>query len=271
MNGSLRTWGLRAAIATFAALAAYPALIEMTGGAPFLPPVEQATAPLRADEGVESPHGPEPQCAACHRAHTAVGERLLVADGTDLSVCTRCHAVGAAEPKSTHSNVDDPDRTQPPFVVSCTACHDPHGDPAGPGNRAMIRATIGGYDVRFLHESGEDSYDDGLDDGVVDSICVVCHTTTSHNNVYSAELQGEGHGPVGTDCTACHTHGDDPSVQSGFMPASRPTATPTPTETPEPTETPAPPTETPPPTDTPVPTDTPSPTDTPTPEPSPTP
>jgi predicted CXXCH cytochrome family protein len=273
MNGTLRTWGVRAAIAAVAAMAAYPALTEMTGGAPFLPPVEPQTVSLREDNSLESPHGPEPLCAACHRAHTAVSEQLLVADGTDLSICTRCHSPGGAKAVSTHGNIDFPYATEAPFAVSCTACHDPHGDP-GSGNRAMIRANIAGYDVRFLHESGEDSYDDGLDDGIVDSLCVVCHTATSHNNVYSAELQGEGHGPVGSDCTSCHRHGNDPALRSAFLPDQ--TATPTPSPTPLPTETPSPtstplPTDTPAPTETPAPTATPAPTDTPSAEPSPSP
>lgn len=271
MNGPLRTWSVRAAIAAIAALALYPALTEMTGGASFLPPVEPQQA-LSIRSELTSPHGPEPQCAACHRAHTAIDEQLLVAEASDLAICTRCHSAGGEEPKSTHGNVDFPYATEAPFVVSCTACHDPHGDPDGPGNRAMIRPTINGYDVRLRRETGEDSYDDGLNDGVVDSLCVVCHTTTAHNTVFSAELQGEGHGPVGSDCLSCHRHGNDPARRSGFMAAFTPTATPTPlgTDTPSPTTTAAP-TETPLPTDTPPPTEPPVPTDTPSAAPSPTP
>ncbi len=271
MNGSLPTWGLRIAIAVLAATASYAALAEMTGGAPFLPPVEGQPPAPRLDASPASPHGPEPQCAACHRTHTAVGEQLLIADGTDLSICTRCHAADGVEPASTHANLDFAYATEAPFIVTCTACHDPHASPDDGGNRAMIRSSIGGYDVRLLHESGEDSYDDGLDDGVVDSLCVVCHTTTSHNNVYSAELQGEGHGPVGSDCTSCHRHGSDPAVRAGFMaePTTTPTPTPLPTDTPSPTDTP-PPEDTPvAPTDTPTP--TPPPTETPAAEPTPTP
>lgn len=262
MNGSLRAWSVRVAVAAVAALIAVPALTEMTGGAPFLPPVERRAPSSLESEAVASAHGPEPQCAACHRAHTAVDEQLLVADATGLAICTRCHSAGGVDPKSTHGNVDFPYATEAPFAVSCTACHDPHADPDGPGNRAMIRSTIGDYDVRLLHPTGEDSYDDGLDDGVVDSLCVVCHTTTSHNTIYSPELQGEGHGPVGSDCTACHRHGEDPALRSGFMPENTATPTPAPTDTPSATPAPA---ETPPPTETPVPAETPA--DTPTAEP----
>jgi hypothetical protein len=114
----------------------------------------------------------------------------------------------------------------------------------------MVRTDIAGLPVSLAGHTGADSFDDGLYDGVHDSICVVCHTTTSHNNAYSAELLGQGHLPVGGDCTSCHPHGGDPSVRAGFMPNAPPA---TPSATQVPTETPSP---VPAPTETPVPADT---------------
>lgn len=202
-----------------------------------------------------SPHGAQPVCASCHRGHTAPEGSLLLAASAGIAVCTRCHNAWGEEAVSTHSNVDYPSATQPAFTLSCALCHDPHGDPDN-GSEAMLRTSIGGLAVNFARSEGEDSFDDGLDDGVHDSICVVCHTTTAHNNAFSGELMGQGHDPVGGDCTLCHSHGSDPLVGSGFMPG---TPSPTPTET----ATPVVPT----PTETPIPTNTPTPTDTPTMEP----
>ncbi|MBI5287694.1 MAG: hypothetical protein HY873_01840 [Chloroflexi bacterium] len=234
----------------------------------------------------ESPHGAQPVCASCHRGHTAPEGSLLLAGSAGIAVCTRCHNAWGEDAVSTHSNVDYPSATQPAFTLSCALCHDPHGDPEN-GSEAMLRTSIGGFAVNFARSEGEDSFDDGLDDGVHDSICVVCHTTTSHNNAFSTELRGQGHDPVGGDCMSCHEHGNDPLVRSGFMPggssgpglvAPQDTATPTATETatpvaPTPTETPIPtdtptmePTATTAPTETPVPpSETPTPTATPTP------
>jgi predicted CXXCH cytochrome family protein len=222
-----------------------------------LPGVGAAASPSASSAVATSPHGPEPACAACHRAHTALSSPLLVESESDSSVCTRCHNATGAPEKSPHSNMDIADPPQQ-FYVSCAQCHDPHGDPdALGGNKAMIRTDIAGLAVNFHTSSGpDDSFDDGMGDALHDSICVVCHTTTSHNNVNSRELVDEGHGPVGTDCTSCHKHGSSATSLSGFMPdtataTATATSTPAPTDTPTPTETP---TETPPETPTPTPT-----------------
>jgi predicted CXXCH cytochrome family protein len=251
------------------------ALATVTGHAyASLPGVASSARPAVAGQAaIRSPHGPEPECAACHRTHTALDAQLLVAEQAFSSVCTRCHNAAGEEEMSPHSNMDFPGATQPAFYVSCAQCHDPHGDPNAPGgNKNMVRTEIGGLAVNFHASSGADSFDDGVDDGLHDSICVVCHATTSHNNVASPELLGQGHNPVGTDCTSCHKHGGSAASRSGFMPvgAPSPTASPTATPTsppPTPTDTAVPPTETP----TPVPSDTPTPapTDTPTPTPGP--
>lgn len=225
------------------------------------------TAPL-----VDSPHGSEPACAACHRSHTSIEGQLLVAADADSSICTQCHsAAGGATEVSTHSNNDFLLASEAPFYNACTACHDPHADPAS-GNRSMIRGEIDGFPIHFTALAGLDSLDDGLDDGAIDSLCVACHTQTTYSNIGSTALIGEGHGPVGSDCTTCHSHGNDAAWRGGFMPdpSIYPTATPTPTATALPTDTPtatATPVDTPLPTDTPVPaTDTPVPaTDTPVP------
>jgi predicted CXXCH cytochrome family protein len=244
------------------------------------------SAVTAAGRETTSPHGPEPACAACHRSHTGVASSLLSQDSSDSSVCTQCHKAAGAEEKSAHSNIDYAGATQPAFYVSCAQCHDPHGDPNAGGNKAMIRSSIAGLPVSLLASSGPGSFDDGMDDGQHNSICVVCHSTTAHNNVNSPELMGQGHGPVGSDCTSCHQHGDSAGARSGFMPAGStstptpastdtpaPTATDTPTPLPGDTSTPAPlPTDTA--TPVPLPTDTPAPppTDTPLPVPdSPTP
>ena len=281
MRNALR-WMRDVAITAFVVTLGFFALSAVTGQAyAGLPGV---AAPARPSAGalaaIQSPHGPQPACAACHRAHTAVGSPLLVESQADSSVCTRCHNATGEEEKSPHSNMDIVGALQQPFYVSCAQCHDPHGDPDAPaGNKAMIRTSIAGLAVNFHASSGSDSFDDGTDDGLRDSICVVCHTTTSHNNVNSPELMGEGHDPVGTDCTSCHKHGGSAASRSGFMPegaathtatplaTSTPTPTDTPTGTPTPTDTPVPPTAT----DTPVDTPTPAPTETPTPTPTPTP
>lgn len=269
-------WTRDVAVTALVVTLGFIALAVVTGhayaGLPAAAPGRLATS---AESTVASPHGPEPACAACHRSHIATNAPLLVAAATDSSVCTRCHNVSGAAAVSPHSNMDFAGATQPPFSVSCTQCHDPHGNPDG-GNRAMIRTTVASLTVNFTSTSGPGSFDDGMDNSLHDSICVVCHTTTSHNNVSSLELMGQGHGPVGTDCTSCHTHGDDPNSRSGFMPAATPTASATDSPVPTPTDTPVPPptdTPVPPPTDTPVPapTDTPAPppTDTPTATPTP--
>ena len=227
-----------------------------------------------------NPHGPSPACVACHRGHTGRDAGLLDAAQADNAVCTRCHTTGGAEAVSSHSNIDFPAAQRAPFYTSCTVCHDPHADPnASPGNKNLIRGAIAGQSVVFTANTGPGSYDDGLDDGQHNSVCVVCHTTTAHNAVTSAELLGQGHNPVGGDCLVCHPHGGDATARSGFMPNTTftPTATATPadTATPTPTDTVTPPTptdtsapgatatDTPTPTDTPVPTDTPTATSTP--------
>jgi predicted CXXCH cytochrome family protein len=253
------------------------ALAAVTGRAyASLPGVAAPARPAASSSTVAtSPHGAEPACAACHRAHTALSNPLLAEGQADSSVCTRCHNAAGEEEKSPHSNMDFAGALQQPFYVSCVACHDPHAGPDAPGgNVAMIRTNIGGLAVHFHASSGPDSFDDGADDALHDSICVVCHTTTSHNNVNSPELMSEGHNPVGEDCTACHKHGGSAGSRSGFMPehTATPTATPlpptdTPTSSPSPTDTVAPATDTPapPPTETPTPTPTPADAFTPTP------
>jgi predicted CXXCH cytochrome family protein len=239
----LRDVALTVAVVT-AGLAAFSAVTgEAYAGLPLAGGPRQAT-PLQFVE--TSPHGDQPACASCHRSHTATEEPLLIASNGDNAVCTRCHSAASEDAVSTHSNIDYAYATQPAFTTACTLCHDPHADPLE-GNASMVRSTIAGLPVSLVGHTGSDSFDDGLDDGVHDSICVVCHTTTSHNNVYSTELLGEGHLPVGGDCMSCHPHGGDPSVRAGFMPDS-PLATPTdtavPTETatvtPLPSETPVP-------------------------------
>ena len=242
------------------------ALAVVTGHAYATLPVAAPGRPaVNAEYAAPNPHGQEPACAYCHRAHTATDPPLLVAAEGDSSICTRCHDGSGAEAVSSHSNEDFVDRERATtFYNSCTECHDPHGNPET-GNRAMIRPVIAGLDVNFTTTSGAGSFDDGMDNGLHDSVCVVCHTTTAHNNVTSPEMRDDGHGPVGTDCTLCHKHGSDPNSRSGFMTTAVPTDTPTATGTPTPTDTPAPPpTDTPTVTDTPTATATDTPTDTPT-------
>jgi predicted CXXCH cytochrome family protein len=283
LNRDVISWIRQVAVTAVAVTLGFIALSVVTGHAYVgLPAGVQLSRPLSAGADIQSPHGADPACASCHRTHTAFSAPLLVESQSDSSVCTQCHNASGTEEKSTHSNVDYGGATQPAFYVACTACHDPHGDPnATGGNKAMIRMSIGGLAVNFHSSSGDDSYDDGLDDGSHDSLCVACHATTSHNNVSSPEFMGQGHEPVGTDCTSCHQHGSSATSRSGFMPqggGGSPTLTATPTDTPIPpteTATSAPsPTDTPiPPTDTavPLPTDTEAPaTDTPTPTPVPT-
>jgi predicted CXXCH cytochrome family protein len=245
-----------------------------------LPGVSNALPPsVNAIIGTQNPHGANPACATCHRGHVGSDQNLLPASEADNAVCTRCHSAGGATQVSTHSNIDAPGAQRAPFYTRCTACHDPHADPnAASGNKKMIRSSMNGLPVNFIALSGPGSFDDGVDDDQHNSVCVVCHTTTAHNSVTSLELIGQGHNPVGGDCTACHPHGGSSSARSGFMPNTTftPTATvtdtPTPTATaPAPTNTPVPATSTntPPapatstPTDTPVPTDTPTATATP--------
>jgi len=276
------SWMRDVAVTACVVTLGFIALATVTGRAyASLPGVASPSRPAASGlDAMQSPHGPEPACGECHRTHTAVDAPLLGQNGSDSSVCTRCHSAGGATEVSSHSNWGFPGATQDPFYVSCTQCHDPHGYPDAPGgNKNMIRTEIGGLAVNFLRASGDDSFDDGFGDGLHDSICVVCHTsdTLKHNRVDSPESVGEGHNPVGTDCTSCHKHGGSAASLTGFMPA--PTATPTPlpptdtpTSSPTPADTAVPPTET----HTPVPSETPTPvpadtpTDTPTPPETPT-
>ena len=263
------SWMRDVAATAFVVTLGFVALAAVTGRA--YASLPGAPAPARpaasSSAGAASPHGAEPACAACHRAHTAFSDPLLVESNSDSSICTRCHKTAGAEEMSAHSNMEYAGATRAPFYVSCTQCHDPHANPGAPGgNNAMIRTNIGGLAVNFHASSGPDSFDDGLNDGQHDSICIVCHTTTSHNNVTSPELVDQGHNPVGADCTSCHKHGAAAALRSGFMPDTPPTQTATPS--PSPTETPPAPTDTP--TAAPIPTDTAAPsTDTPTPTPVP--
>jgi predicted CXXCH cytochrome family protein len=248
----------------------FVALAVVTGHAYASLPIGSPARPSPATlGGIASPHGPEPACAACHLTHTATDPALLTGSQTDSSICTRCHNGTYATEASTHSNIDFAARAQARFSVTCTSCHDPHGDPAS-GNKNMVRSSIGGLDVNFTSMTGPGSLDDGMDNGLHDSVCVVCHTTTAHNNVGSTEWRTpESHNPVGGDCTSCHKHGTSAASHSGFMPdpTSTPTATavpPTATPTDTPTATAIPP-------DTPTPapgdTATPAPADTATPSP----
>lgn len=272
---SLR-WLRDVAITAAVVVAGFIALGTITGqaysGLPRAAP--QPEAPKLLAE-VTSPHAGQPDCGACHRSHGAVGEALLAASHADGGVCVRCHISGGpADAVSTHSNIDTAWATESPFSVSCVACHDPHADPSGAGNRAMIRPDVNGASVVFTAGIGAGSYDDGFDDGQHNSLCVACHTTTSHNNALSTELIGEGHQPVGGDCLSCHPHGSNPGVRSGFMPVApaspTPTATPSETPTPLPSATPTATHEPPPPPAPPLATDTPvpPPPDTPTPPPA---
>ena len=282
MERDRRGWLLDVAVTAVVVIGGFAALTVVTGHAyASLPGATRSSSPaVSAIIGTQSPHGPTPACATCHRGHTATDPNLLVASDNDSTICTRCHSAGGAEEVSSHSNIDFSGATQTPFYASCATCHDPHGDPdAAGGNRNMIRTSINGLPVNFTALSGPGSFDDGVDDGQHNSICVVCHTTTAHNSVTSTELIGQGHDPVGGDCMACHPHGGSATSRSGFMPNITLTPTPTPTGTPSatplPTDTPLPatPTDTPLPaataTDTPTPTDTPVPTDTPTATPTP--
>ena len=263
-------WLRDVAITATVVVVGFSALGAITGhayvGLPLAASAGVSSAPQAA---IVSPHGPQPDCAACHRAHVAPDPELLVAAEADSSICVQCHNSGGEEPMSAHSNMDFLGATEASFYVGCAECHDPHGDPDGTGNRAMIRSNINGLPIRFTASSGADSFDDGFDDASHDSLCVACHTTTSHNNAFSTELIGEGHNPVGTDCTSCHQHGNDPALRAGFMPTGPGVLPPTETPTavlPMPTETP-----TAVPTSTPVPPDTPTaaPSDTPAPSPVP--
>jgi predicted CXXCH cytochrome family protein len=265
-------WFRDVAITATVVVLGFAVLATVTGHAyAGLPGAAPQPAPPAAAEDVVDPHGPEPACSACHRSHGAPEVSLLAAAHADSGMCVACHNADGADPRSSHGNAGYAFATQAPFTTTCIACHDPHGDPDAPGaNRAMVRSVVNGVPVRYLAGSGADSLDDGLDDGVYDSLCVACHTTTLHNNMASLELMGEGHGPVGGNCTSCHPHGGNPALAGGFMPSTPPaptatatatgappTDTPTPTEsaTPSPTDTPAPPeaTATPPPaTDTPT-------------------
>ena len=274
-------WMRDVAVTALVVTLGFIAFAAVTGRAyaslPGIDPPSQSAVTAGSRE-TTSPHGPEPACAACHRSHTGIAGSLLSQAASDSSICTQCHKASGAVEKSAHSNIGYAGATQPAFYISCAQCHDPHGDPDAPGgNRAMIRTNIAGLAVNLHALSGPDSLDDGMDDGQHDSICVVCHVTTAHNNVNSPELMGQGHNPVGSDCTSCHKHGDSAGARSGFMPdgsTSTPTPSPTDTAVATPSDTPIPAatdTATPLPLSTDTPTPAPLPSDTPVPPPTDTP
>jgi hypothetical protein len=141
------------------------------------------------------------------------------------------------------------------FTRQCRQCHEPHGlawngsgrnlsmvgnwldnTPGGnrngladPGEEAVVDSdgslafTTADRPVVFTAASGNGSYDDGFDDGLWRSVCVVCHNNlvNNHNQYGDTTLQGQGHNPVGTDCSGCHAHDFDggPGTADGFMPS----------------------------------------------------
>lgn len=222
--------GIVIALIFLGLLAIGPAMAK--AGETGLPPAEPPMAFLRQIAGVlgDNPHGPyvstTDKCAVCHNTHSATYARLLVQpndEASDDKICTQCHGPGGgASEVSTHSNKDYSGAEQAPFYLVCADCHSPHSS----ANLNLIKSSILitrtpeiTAAVSFTATAGAGSFDDGFDDGERDSLCVVCHVRTAHNNQKSVELLNQGHAPVGSNCTTCHAHGKSASRKSGFMPA----------------------------------------------------
>jgi predicted CXXCH cytochrome family protein len=100
-------WLRDVAITAAVVAAGFVALGTITGhayaGLPLAAPARTSNAPQAA---IVSPHGPQPVCASCHRAHVAPDPELLVAAEADSSICVQCHNSGGEAPMSAHSNMD---------------------------------------------------------------------------------------------------------------------------------------------------------------------
>ncbi len=222
--------GIILALVMLGLLAAGPALV--TAGESGLPP---AQAPLRLLGSIlnlagTDPHAPyvntTDKCSICHTLHTAGYGGLLNQPNDEPSqdrICTQCHGPGGgAAEVSTHSNKDYSGAEEAPFYALCTDCHSPHRS----SNKNLVKISVTvtrspemTATVNFTGTMGADSFDDGYNEGQHDSICVVCHDKTAHNNRRSTELVNQGHAPVGGNCLTCHPHGTSAARRTGFMPA----------------------------------------------------
>jgi len=142
------------------------------------------------------------ECSSCHGVHDVTNSGVLTTDGNllrttnDVNLCLDCHNyIG-------HSGYD------------CLDCHEVHNTVDGTigSNIMMIRDNIdtpgGNRPVVFLAKSGADSFVNTT--GSRDGVCVVCHTTLSHDN-YNDDTNvthDDSSDKAGETCTSCHLHND---------------------------------------------------------------
>jgi subtilisin-like proprotein convertase family protein len=141
--------------------------------------------------GVDAPHGDPAKltnlCADCHFGYDGAGATATINDK-----CLSCHNGTTAPAEESHRG------------LSCTTCHNPHHQEQertyGSAYSKLVRAAVGGKQVKLMASSGPNSFADG--DAVRDGICEVCHTTTAYHR---ADGGGAPHNE-GADCTTCHSH-----------------------------------------------------------------
>ena len=143
-----------------------------------------------------APHDAVTDCDYCH-----VSASDLAADIPDEK-CQQCHSpTGALKAEYPAA----------PDVLShqgrpCVGCHEPM---FGTSNLKLLREDLsavgGGTNVVFTAFTGEGSFADGPP--YPENVCETCHTSTNHHQSDGTAPGGQDHNN-GTDCAACHPHGD---------------------------------------------------------------
>lgn len=167
-------------------------------------------------------------CATCHTTHASLGSVLTNTAGIN-NLCQSCHYDGGPVSsravvhthKSNTAGGGDFD-----FEHQCTDCHDPHSQeqptfPGGTGGQFLtdeVRTPTGALvPITITARSGAGSFADG--DAIIDGICEVCHTQTTHYTSSTAESGRASPHNLATDCTTCHSHRDTDDVAGlGFRP-----------------------------------------------------
>jgi len=164
-------------------------------------------------------HGPVGggDCIACHNAHAANVEKLLIAPKTEGNLCFQCHADrrDSFNLKQVHK----------PVKEDCGLCHDPHSSDhkmqlykaqnvlckeCHQKTSPKLFEEISGAKFKHVpvdegrcvdcHRAHSSNYKPLLND-TLEKLCFQCHTELG-DEVVESKFR---HGPVKTgDCTACH-------------------------------------------------------------------